>query len=134
MANRPLSLVTMKPWGCQAYLLHNSSGLSGNRERLAGVQGAAMSPLVAARRQRNLGMDAYAMPSWQRSVLTAGAGRLGLHSTRRAAALLPGIRAVSSAEDAPDAQGPRTPASLSQYAASPLRYGQPVETVAGPHG
>src|SRR5262245_66511146 len=30
--------------------------------------------------------------------------------------------------------GPLTPAQISQYAASPLRYGQPLETVARPLG
>jgi hypothetical protein len=30
--------------------------------------------------------------------------------------------------------GPKTPAQISQYAASPIRYGQPPETVACPLG
>ena len=31
-------------------------------------------------------------------------------------------------------QGPRTPAQISQYAASPIRYGQPPQTAARLHG
>src|SRR6267142_1843751 len=68
----------MKPWGsqptfstffqsvthrCQSPRQYSAdrerilSALSRNRERLAGVQGAAMSPLVAARMLRNLDTD-----------------------------------------------------------------------------
>jgi len=53
-------------------------------------------------------------------------GRLGVQSTMRAAALLPGacLRPKSGR------QGPMTPAQISQYAAPPIRYGQPPQTVA----
>ena len=50
----------------------------------------------------------------------------GMHSTMRAAALLPGARLRQKTGN----QGPMTPAQISQYAASPIRYGQPPGTVA----
>ena len=61
---------------------------------------------------------------------SAAACRLGLHSTMRAAALLPGARPLGTGR----CSGPMTPAQLSQYATSPIRYGHPPETVACPLG
>ena len=80
-----------------------------------------MSPLVAG-----------TMPakSWHggrrgpyRGAVSIGGRRLGVHSTMRAAALLPGIGGLfRGAQPVP---GPKAPALLSRYAASPIRYGQP---------
>src|ERR1051326_1379779 len=63
MSNDPMSRVlawfSRQFLGLPALIAHPGPCLlRANRERLAGVQGAAMSPLVAARMRRNAGMEA----------------------------------------------------------------------------
>jgi len=48
----------------------------------------------------------------------------------RAATLLPVTLALSANRKTGGVHGPMAPAQISQYAASPIRYGQPPETVA----
>src|SRR6266478_3687494 len=71
---------TMKPWGSQASFLHISALVSsGNRERLAGVQGGGNEPPVAARCGEIRGMDAF-------TCLAVNRNAFGMHSTIRAQA------------------------------------------------
>ena len=87
-----------------------------------------MSPLVAARMLRNLDTDV-------RPFAPAETCRLGVQSTMRAAALLPTLAPNPLLwERAGGRVGPMTPAQLSQYAASPIRYGQPPGIVAYSRG
>ena len=105
--------------------------LSSRQQREAsGVQGAAMSLLVAARCGEIFNTEVGRVCC--RTVATESC-RLGLHSTMRAAALLPGTPTVSDQESG-QRPGPMTPAQISQYAAPPIRYGQPQGTVACPLG
>src|SRR5262245_24828543 len=93
-------MATMKPWGCQACLLHFSPFfLPRNRERLAGVQGGGNEPPGRRTTRRNL----------RHGCLTGYPPRtdaLGMHSTIRAAARLGRLD---------------VPAHVSGYAAPPLR-------------
>jgi len=90
----------MKPWGCQVRFYIFSSGLLGNRERLAGgLGGAAMSPPGRRTTRRNLRHGC--LPGH-----LFNSDALGMHSTMRAAA--------------PCWTNP-VPAQKSRYAASPIR-------------
>jgi hypothetical protein len=64
--------------------------------------------------------------------LLPGRGRVALGCNRlcELRRLLPGACLRQKA----GRQGPRTPAQISQYAASPIRYGQPPQTAARLHG
>ena len=97
-----------------------------NSERLAGGRGGRQRvPLVAAGGGEIIRTDANSS-SASLPAAPLGACRLGVHSTRRAAAVPPSARLRQKTGN----PGPRTPAQISQYAAPPIRYGQPAETVA----
>src|SRR5262249_26420531 len=99
----------------------------GNRERLAGGSkgDGNESPLVAGRDAAKSWHDACRSADPVASVPTSG-----LHSTMRAAALVPALFKPPRRGEAWSGAGPLAPARLSQIRASPLRYGQPPETVA----
>src|SRR5947209_8369250 len=97
--------------------------LPGNRERLAGVQGAAMSPLVEA--------GCFETPARMPAFRSPPADAMGAfdYASCGAAARYPGLSFKTGG-----CTGPVAPAQLSKYAASPIRYGQPPGTVACPLG
>src|SRR5262245_48641184 len=123
----------MKPWGSQPSVSDKRLSVAhvfsscGNRERLAGGSkgDGNESPLVAGTDAANLGRMPVRSVEPIASVPTSG-----LHSTMRAAALVPALPKPPRRGEAWSGAGPVAPARLSQIRASPLRYGQPPETVA----
>ena len=92
-----------------------------------------MSPRSPARMRRNLDTEVQSVCCRRSLPAEPLPNRVAL-GCNRLCELRRCCRAPGLLQEKADAEGPKAPAQLSQYAASPIRYGHPPETVACPLG